>query len=770
MKRIKIGSAMAIMIAVFAMIVEPALACGPFTIDPVFGFGKHGEYPLKDYVDGKVGMVPNSYGRISLFVFYRYLTDNPVPKKDQSETARALRDRIGGGYSPGDVNEGELTPKEDSGAETEWLSERKKVLEGDAKVGTDRSLKEDYGYYTNCLQDSFRNATKTLRMRESENRKPEDIKSWLRAQDAVFSNCEENGTLPEDVGAGAPEWLRFDRQYQIASAHFYREDYEAARKEFERISAEKQSPWADVSEYLVARTYIRQASLLGGGEGESANRAEENRLLESAAAALKKIASESSNSNYSEPAKRLLGLVRYRQDPDGRAVELSKMLTSEKPNPNIYNDLTDYIWLLDKLEWKASNVAYASNYEGDIEPRLFLKYYPEKIFDGGLTDWLLTYQSIDGYEHALKNWESTKSIEWLLAAISKAKKDAPEVEKLIAAAKSVKKSSPAYLTANFHAVRLLEQSRKIAEARELSTKLLSGLPENTTIAAKNRLFEQRLDFDETIDEFLEHAQLTPTAFLWSDDFTETGSSLKQEGELQAWESRKMFGTHASRHFNSGLPLSIWLAAAQSKELPDYLKDFLARAGWMRAFVLRDSAMERSFATLVNKHSPAFREYFEPYMNSRSPIAKEAAALRFIARYPVLEPYVESHWGRMSSDPKSIDSNRGNWWCNEYAVLGDADRPAFVTESLYKIGLREHSKLKALGEGASVFSGRVLEFANRNPRSPDTPELLHLAVRATRYGCHDANTGKNSKAAFDLLHRRYPKSRWTAETPYWYGGK
>jgi hypothetical protein len=41
------------------------------------------------------------------------------------------------------------------------------------------------------------------------------------------------------------------------------------------------------------------------------------------------------------------------------------------------------------------------------------------------------------------------------------------------------------------------------------------------------------------------------------------------------------------------------------------------------------------------------------------------------------------------------------------------------------------------------------------------------VRATRYGCTDKDTPRFSKAAFDLLHRRYPKSPWAEKTKYWY---
>ena len=49
-----------------------------------------------------------------------------------------------------------------------------------------------------------------------------------------------------------------------------------------------------------------------------------------------------------------------------------------------------------------------------------------------------------------------------------------------------------------------------------------------------------------------------------------------------------------------------------------------------------------------------------------------------------------------------------------------------------------------------------------------PESLHYFVRATRYGCVDKSIRRYSREAFDLLHRKYPKSEWTMKTPYWYG--
>lgn len=45
----------------------------------------------------------------------------------------------------------------------------------------------------------------------------------------------------------------------------------------------------------------------------------------------------------------------------------------------------------------------------------------------------------------------------------------------------------------------------------------------------------------------------------------------------------------------------------------------------------------------------------------------------------------------------------------------------------------------------------------HPDDPRVPETLHLVVRATRFGCAGNDTGKISKAAFELLLKKYPKS-------------
>jgi hypothetical protein len=81
--------------------------------------------------------------------------------------------------------------------------------------------------------------------------------------------------------------------------------------------------------------------------------------------------------------------------------------------------------------------------------------------------------------------------------------------------------------------------------------------------------------------------------------------------------------------------------------------------------------------------------------------------------------------------------------------------------------QQWSTLGALGAAPNYIAHNVIQWANRTPADPRVPEALHLAVTATRYGCTDKNSGRWSKAAFDLLHRKYPNSSWAKKTSYWF---
>jgi hypothetical protein len=93
-------------------------------------------------------------------------------------------------------------------------------------------------------------------------------------------------------------------------------------------------------------------------------------------------------------------------------------------------------------------------------------------------------------------------------------------------------------------------------------------------------------------------------------------------------------------------------------------------------------------------------------------------------------------------------------------------PAFFSAADRDSGASEASRGAAIN-GPNLMLAETIAAVKLNPGDARNPEALHRAITSVRYGCGDANTAKLSKAAFDLLHSRYPKSEWAAKTKFWF---
>ena len=94
-------------------------------------------------------------------------------------------------------------------------------------------------------------------------------------------------------------------------------------------------------------------------------------------------------------------------------------------------------------------------------------------------------------------------------------------------------------------------------------------------------------------------------------------------------------------------------------------------------------------------------------------------------------------------------------------------PVFLTAADRRRAEQEWQALDAIDAAPNHLGRIIVDWARRHPEDRRAPEALHRVVRATRYGCTTDATGDVSRTAFDLLHRRYPKSEWAARTRYWF---
>lgn len=324
------------LVLTFAFLTN-ALPCGPSYVSPMFAVRSAPEHPYKDYAAGRIGIVKPTFHRSVLFAAYRWINGSGFSADEQKAIVEVWN---------AELNIRDFTDTDVTEAVKAWVEKRKDVVEKEEKTPS-IYVERDYGgydFFPNCTKNAFETAAETLSSRiASHGSDNKEVKNWLEAQDAVFSNCSSGNQKPAALQPGAPEWLQKDRAYQLAAASFYSLDYEDAKKRFAEIAQDADSPWQQTADYLVARTLIRQASL-----SKDAEKTKE--YYEEAERHLNKFSS--SSGKFSESAERLLGLIKYRLRPEERVRELAQKLSASHTS-NFRQDVIDYTWLMDKFETNA---------------------------------------------------------------------------------------------------------------------------------------------------------------------------------------------------------------------------------------------------------------------------------------------------------------------------------------------------------------------------------------------------------------------------------
>ncbi len=734
-------------------------ACGPFSLDAIFSFSVHPEYPLEKYAAGDIGIVQPSYARSYLFVAYRYFNGDSFSQTQQQALVDLWHDRLDLRWDAGDEQ-----------AVKTWLTARQKVAgigePPKIEVFRNREKPNEYDSYLNCQNDAFETAATTLDARIGKfGADNAALKQWVEAQDQVFANCSEGQHIPSDMPADTDTLLRTDRQYQIAAANFYAGNFPVAQTLFESIASDAKSPWRASAPYLVARTLLRKASL---GPEET-----KKESLGEAEQQLNKILTSLELKPSHEAAKRLLSIVRLRLHPEERLHELAVSLASKSGPANLKQDLWDYTVLLD--QFVGDNEAHHQKITGP----------PTVLHDDDVTDWIVTLQAKDAEarDHALARWEATSSVPWLVAALSKIDSQNANASRLQQAAAKLPPSSPAFATAAFQSLRLDIAAGRAADARTELDDLLQKHRASFNLSSLNLLQGQRMLVSSSLDDFLTFAQRVPAGFSYNED----GRELPADAEELGSESKRLpgetsFDSDAGEILNRRLPLELLSQAAGNKRLPDHLRRDVTQATWLRAVLLGDQTTASALLPTLKALVPELTPFLNEYTTARDPAAKKFAAIYAWLKFPGMEPIVDTGNGRGTALNEQ-DSYRDNWWCSaslaepvttqagektpQTGIPAAKKIPIFVTAAQRATASREYAVLASFGAAPNYLSRQVIEWATKHPTDPRVPEALHLAVKTTRFGCTDKQTGRWSKAAYDFLHQRYPGNTWTKQTPYWF---
>jgi hypothetical protein len=726
-----------------AFLVNPpeGESCGPFFPAAQFGYINN---PGPEFMKGELGVLSPKYYRRNLVVAYRYLSGAPLTAAEIDALSAEPSHMVD-------------YPKGFEAAETPsaafWLHARTTVPGASELKRIDvyrLTLAEGrYSAYRNCLDDAFDAATATLaaRIKGWGAGSPQTVE-WLRGQDQVFANCggdhwewspaparvaHPEFHAPAPLPPGADPLLAADRQYQSAAALFYGGKYQEAAEAFRAVARNTGSPWHESGRYLAARALIREGTVNGGKDA-----------LAAAEKALGEILADPAQKRWHASARGLVDYVRGQLRPEDRMVELGDALTKPQPGPAFRQALTDYTTL-----WDREPKAPAARSE--------------------LADWITTFQAGHA-SHAIERWRAGGNAAWLTAAlvsVDPADSAAPE---LVAAARKIGTTSPAYATAAYGAIRILTARNQRDEARKWADEALQS---KLGVSAHNAFLAERLALARDFQEFLRYAPRQPVAATGVMADEEVGSPWREvdPGLTFDWDS--------ATAFHSKLPLRYWVEAAGAEALPRRLRSEIAQAGWVRAVLLDRPEQARELAGLAAGLVSELAENLRVYKAEQALDAARFDAVYAILRNPGLTPVVRTGFGRLTK-MNQIDNLRDNWWIfqdnRRWFWMGipvdsqrhDAPALEFLPAAQRAEG---ESEAKALETNAAIapdyLCAQTLAWARTHRDDPRVPEALYLCVRATRFGMTGPATSAWSRRAFQLLHAAYPKSDWAEKTKYWY---
>lgn len=668
-------------------------ACGPYCGDEEGGGPRDWEVPAS-CVEGHFGELRQE-GRGCQVLGFLWLQG--MKPEDQQVIARALAPIA------------ERSSEADTSA---WVEAREMVEDQpNLRFSTEASIGDLY--FSNCLTGAFELAAKTLqeRIAKSGATSPEVV-GWAKAQDAVFAHCESpDAPMPEPAPASAPPLIRADRAYQTAAALFYAGKFDASIEALDRIAADPASPWRGWAKLVAVRAVIRKSTLIAKAEPEK------RELLEKARERCVAIVKDASLKDFHRQTRQLTWFIDYRVRPEKQINLLGRALV-EKPDANFGYALRDYLLLRDQKLPSTDE----------------------------LSRFLDVFVAEDGAPQAIAEWKKSRSLSWLVAALSLARGTEPELPELLAQSESVPKNSPAYLTVHAQRGRLALAAGKFDVARAEVLPLLESAGDATPVTTVQLLADTLSETALTFEEWAKYAHRSGRAFAL---------------------------------FMQGVPLARYKDPKMLEALTPGLRKQVLLTAWVRSVLLDRWDEEQALEPRLEKEAPELAADLAKVKVRKEPDARKMAAVLMMLKRPGLSPVGWSSAEYLQGT--DICGTLG--WCpgevSDFYKGCDASKEAcgtrFISPAERREVLAEREALAKLGGGPDLFIRLALELAKRRPQDELVPEALHESVKLTHYvrkSCgnyeeNDKTRSALSKEAFQLLHRKYAKTEWAKQTPYHY---
>jgi hypothetical protein len=702
-----------------------------------------------EYFHGRLGILRPTFDNNRLFAAYRLMMGGTFSDEEAQKLLARCCDAAGADDTT-----------------TTWDEARKRV-QGlpPAPKGAARGDRpaEISALDVSCFPNAFRNAAATLieRIKQRGAGDP-SVRQWTIGEDAVLANCAADSPLPVET-PDSPAWLKADRAYQIATAYFYRFDYGRAAELYAAIGADAASSWRKLARYLAARAAVHAAIVARTPESIAA-----------ANAAIAGIAADPELADYHGDAPRLASMLAFGTRPQQRAQELATSLLGTDLPASLAVDLHDLV---------------------DLERT------GKRYTDVGA--WIYDVNALNGEQagqdaaktDVLARWHDSRALPWLVAAMMFLAPGDPDAADAMAAARAVAADSPAYDTLAWHRMRLLIDQGKADEARTELDRLLAS--PSLPAGVGNLLRYQRLKLARDVGEFVTFGTRRGEFLMYLYDPRTGLSAIPLPLPAMNWDNYivgvigwrtelfqkepRYFDTDAAYGMSSFMPLPMMARVVLSAGLPPNIKRDVGLAVWTRAVLLGDADTASSMANAVSPFFPELAASWKAYHAAATPEAKKVEAALLLLKLPAAGPYVPEglgyiykrdvigafgpRWWAADETPfGNVDDNGNPRLCSDCALPLPLVAPVFITARDQERAKADNARLRKLAGGPAWLGAVVIPWAKAHLSDPRVPEALHNVVRATQYGDMDSHT---SKAAYELLHSRFPRNPWTAKTPYWY---
>lgn len=740
-----------ILACLLILLSHGALASGdgisiPWSIDP------YGGSPAEQnaFYQGNTGILLGRAPWARLFAAWRLLHNLPVGV----EAGKSLALPCCGGT--GDATDA---------ARKTWVDARSSVPNAkplkDYEITVFREVGDFFAVPT-CFPDAFVTAAATLKQRIAEHgAENPGIKTWLAGQDAVFTACSGDADLPA-LDPAAPAWLVVDHAYQSAALSLYTRHFDDAERKFAAIAADAASPWQRLAPYLAARAAVDAA--LPANQPAAIARARER---------LKALSGPDVFGHAELP--RLAGALAFRDQPDLRRTELARMLTAPALPPDVAADFKDARRLGQLpshepgfLDW----IAVFGRIPDTPEAAWFDHYKADQV-------WQTDAETL---AHARERWNATADFAWLIAAMEWSDPGAASAD-LVAAAAAVPASHPAFLTALYHQVRLGGFTDPAATRSRLDAALART---DLSLSTRNLLLAERAMLATDLTELARLApRKSPCLTATDADKGCVGDSYMMENALFSSLRPDIRFGHEAEAIIDHLPTPERAQLADAATLPAALRLDLALTTWVRAALAQDFTAADRLAGLLRVLLPQLDPEWQTYLEAKPGDDKRFAAWFILAKLPGADVDLGSGYTRPQGAVSEFDGHWHDWLYASAgaaavppaAVTGDVacfgmcgpgafplHLPAFVAAMADRTAQDRGRYLPADAKAARSVWEDLLAYAKAHPADPRSPEALYWLVRISHYG-----TGHNrsSYRAFVELHKRYPTTKWSTSSKYFY---